>query len=130
MAQALATRDAGAILRFFRRHTGASQSQVGSLTGLSQSDVSAIERHLRQATSLDVLGRIAAVLTTPGAMLGLSAAGESANAHRGREPIPRVPATWAHLEDSIRPRGTSRRSAIPWRQPCVWEARTWIDGSF
>ncbi|MFI0813813.1 helix-turn-helix domain-containing protein [Streptomyces echinatus] len=91
IAQALVRRDAGALFRFFRQHTGASQTQVGSLTGLSQSDVSAFERHLRQATSLDVLGRIATGLSIPGALLGLTADGASANARSGHEPGPPPP---------------------------------------
>ncbi|MEU5193605.1 helix-turn-helix domain-containing protein [Streptomyces scabiei] len=88
ITQALATRDVGVLLRFFRQHTGASQTQVGSLTGLSQSDVSAFERQLRQATSLDVLGRIAAGLSIPGMLLGITTDGEGANPHPVHEPDP------------------------------------------
>ncbi|MFI6056096.1 helix-turn-helix domain-containing protein [Streptomyces violascens] len=60
------------MIRHFRQYTGASQTTVGSLTGLAQSDVSAIERGVRQVQSLDVLTRIAEGLAIPPCLLGLA----------------------------------------------------------
>jgi DNA-binding XRE family transcriptional regulator len=68
---ALARREMGAVFRHFRRYTGASQTTLGSLIGLAQSDVSDIERGVRQVTSLDVTMRIAEGLHIPVHLLGL-----------------------------------------------------------
>ncbi|GCD41747.1 helix-turn-helix domain-containing protein [Streptomyces paromomycinus] len=70
--RALCDRDIGTVLRFVRRHTGASQTRIGSLVGLAQSDVSDIERGLRQVQSLSVLTRIAEGLHIPLALLGIT----------------------------------------------------------
>lgn len=70
--RALWDRDIGALLKYVRRHTGASQTRIGSLVGLAQSDVSDIERGLRQVQSLSVLTRIAEGLHIPLALLGIS----------------------------------------------------------
>lgn len=70
--QALWDRDIGALLRYVRQHTGASQTRLGSVIGLSQPDVSDIERGLRHVQSLDVLTRIAEGLRIPLALLGIS----------------------------------------------------------
>lgn len=52
--QALKSRDVAALVKHFRKYTGASQTAVGALVGLAQSDISAIERGLRQVQSLEV----------------------------------------------------------------------------
>ncbi|MEW1551795.1 helix-turn-helix transcriptional regulator [Streptomyces tsukubensis] len=72
MRRALSDRDMGAVLRHFRKYTGISQTTLGSRVGLSQPDVSAIERGTRHVTSADVLGRIADGLNIPAALLPLS----------------------------------------------------------
>ncbi|PIB12275.1 hypothetical protein B1C81_00855 [Streptomyces sp. HG99] len=69
--RALAERDIATVLKHFRQYTGASQTTVGSLVGLAQSDISEIERGLRQVQSVDVLTRIAEGLGIPPARLGL-----------------------------------------------------------
>lgn len=70
--QALWDRDIGALLRYVRQHTGASQTRIGARIGLAQSDVSDIERGLRRVQSLSVLTRIAEGLHIPLALLGIS----------------------------------------------------------
>ncbi|WP_231650940.1 pyridoxal-dependent decarboxylase, partial [Streptomyces clavuligerus] len=65
MRRALADRDIATVFRLVRRHTGASQTRLGAVTGLAQSDVSAIERGVRTVTSADVLDRINAGLHIP-----------------------------------------------------------------
>jgi tetratricopeptide (TPR) repeat protein/transcriptional regulator with XRE-family HTH domain len=70
---ALHRRDMSAVFTHFRRYTGASQTVLGSLVGLSQSDVSDIERGLRLVQSADVLRRCAEGLRIPGHLLGLAA---------------------------------------------------------
>ncbi|MER6913904.1 helix-turn-helix domain-containing protein [Streptomyces sp. NPDC000594] len=65
MRRALADRDIGAVFRLVRQHTGVSQTRLGAVTGLAQSDVSAIERGARTVTSADVLDRITSGLHIP-----------------------------------------------------------------
>ncbi|MFD7552476.1 helix-turn-helix domain-containing protein [Streptomyces sp. NPDC059816] len=65
MRRALADRDMATVFRLVRQYTGASQSRLGAVTGLAQSDVSAIERGARTVTSADVLDRITAGLHIP-----------------------------------------------------------------
>ncbi|MFD9602871.1 helix-turn-helix domain-containing protein [Streptomyces sp. NPDC059970] len=106
--RALAERDLAAAIRHFRQYTGASQTTVGSLAGLAQSDVSAIERGVRQVQSVDVLTRIAEGLAIPLSLLGL--AGETGSADhpaRRNSPVPLLMAakvTGAELEDDVRRR--------------------------
>jgi predicted transcriptional regulator len=57
MRQALAARDMGAVITIFRRWTGASQTEVGVLLGMSQPHVSDFERGIRHATSLAMFER-------------------------------------------------------------------------
>lgn len=63
--QALIDRDIATVFRYYRRHTGTSQTRLGALTGLAQSDVSAIERGVRRVTSAEVLDRIVNGLDIP-----------------------------------------------------------------
>ena len=55
--EALAARDMGAVITIFRRWTGASQTEVGVLLGMSQPHVSDFERGIRHATSLAMFER-------------------------------------------------------------------------
>ena len=71
MRQALAERDMGAVITIFRRWTGASQTDVGVLLGLSQPHVSDFERGIRRATSLAMFERFADGLGIPRPLLGL-----------------------------------------------------------
>ncbi|WP_405614382.1 helix-turn-helix domain-containing protein [Streptomyces sp. NBC_01511] len=106
--RALAARDLAAVIKHFRQYTGASQTTVGSLAGLAQSDVSAIERGVRQVQSVDVLMRIAEGLAIPLSLLGLADESGSADPPaRHNAPAPLPPAamvTEAELEDDVRRR--------------------------
>jgi transcriptional regulator with XRE-family HTH domain len=73
MRQALADRDLGAVITIFRRWTGASQTDVGVLLGLSQPHVSDFERGIRRATSMAMFERFADGLGIPRPLLGLGA---------------------------------------------------------
>jgi transcriptional regulator with XRE-family HTH domain len=73
MREALAARDMGAVITIFRRWTGASQTEVGVLLGMSQPHVSDFERGIRHATSLAMFERFADGLSIPRPLLGLSA---------------------------------------------------------
>jgi transcriptional regulator with XRE-family HTH domain len=104
--RALAERDLAAVLRHFRQYTGASQTTVGSLVGLAQSDVSAIERGVRQVQSVDVLMRIAEGLSIPLALLGLELGIDD---HPARRDAPASPPSAARVtaseqEDDVRRR--------------------------
>ena len=61
----LAGRDIGGLFRLVRRSTGASQTQIGIATGLSQAQVSEIMGGSRRVTSIDVLSRIVTGLHMP-----------------------------------------------------------------
>ncbi|MEU3197562.1 helix-turn-helix domain-containing protein [Streptomyces sp. NPDC006996] len=106
--RALAARDLAAVIKHFRQYTGASQTTVGSLAGLAQSDVSAIERGVRQVQSVDVLTRIAEGLAIPLSLLGLADENGSADhPARRKAPVPQMTAamvTEAELEDDVRRR--------------------------
>jgi transcriptional regulator with XRE-family HTH domain len=71
MRRALADRDLGAVITIFRRWTGASQTDVGVLLGLSQPHVSDFERGIRRATSMAMFERFADGLGIPRPLLGL-----------------------------------------------------------
>jgi transcriptional regulator with XRE-family HTH domain len=71
MRQALAERDMGAVITIFRRWTGASQTDVGVLLGLSQPHVSDFERGIRRASSMAMFERFADGLGIPRPLLGL-----------------------------------------------------------
>lgn len=89
---ALASRDLAAVFRYVRGRTGASQTAVGSLIGLAQPDVSAIERGQRLVQSIDVLERIAHGLRIPPALLGLAPTDSTDTSPRNR-PLPSRTAT-------------------------------------
>lgn len=72
MTAALHDRDLGAAVRIYRRWTGASQTDVGSLVGLPQPQVSEIERGLRRVEKLELFERFADGLDIPRALLGLA----------------------------------------------------------
>src|SRR5215469_10712486 len=72
MAQALARRDLGAVVRVFRKWTGASQTDVGALVGMPQPHISELERGGRRITSLDLFERFADGLGIPRNLLGLA----------------------------------------------------------
>lgn len=104
----LAARDLAAVIKHFRKWTGASQTAVGSLVGLAQSDISAIERGARQVQSIDVLTRIADGLAIPLSLLGLAneTGGSDPSARRNSPEPPSSVAkvAGAELEDDVRRR--------------------------
>lgn len=55
---ALAARDIGHLFRLVRKPTGASQTQMGMVTGLSQAQVSEIMSGKRQVSTIEVLARV------------------------------------------------------------------------
>src|SRR6266540_4226252 len=71
MRDALDARDMGAVITIFRRWTGASQTDVGVLIGMSQPHVSDFERGIRHATSMAMFERFADGLGIPRPLLGL-----------------------------------------------------------
>lgn len=58
LLDALAARDVGHLFRLVQKLTGASQTQIGMVTGLSQAQVSEIMSGKRQVSTIDVLARI------------------------------------------------------------------------
>ncbi|WP_217231245.1 helix-turn-helix domain-containing protein [Streptomyces anulatus] len=106
--RALSERNIAAVLKHFRQYTGASQTTVGSLTGLAQSDISAIERGIRQVQSVEVLTRIAEGLAIPLPLLGLAEEPEASDHPARRNAPAELPATarvaGAELEDDVRRR--------------------------
>jgi transcriptional regulator with XRE-family HTH domain len=94
MSEALAARDMGVVITIFRRWTGASQTDVGLLLGMSQPHVSDFERGIRHATSLAMFERFADGLGIPRPLLGLGAPPsddtepEPADAQQGPAPQP------------------------------------------
>ncbi|MVO89150.1 helix-turn-helix domain-containing protein [Streptomyces sp. p1417] len=77
---ALGGQDWAAVLRTYRKLTGLSQTKVGELVGLAQSDVSDIERGRRQVTSSEVRARLVGGLGAP------DQRGDGARAH-GAAPV-------------------------------------------
>jgi len=77
---ALAQRDIGTLFRQVRRLAGASQTQIGIATGMSQAQVSEIMSGGRRVTSVDVLVRIVEGLRMPPAASSLLFLGTS-NSH-------------------------------------------------
>lgn len=105
--RALWDRDIGALLKLVRRHTGASQTRLGSVIGLAQSDVSDIERGLRQVQSVSVLIRIAEGLHIPLALLGISDSPTTvtnSNTHKTPDEATRLSAAAQAQEDDVRRR--------------------------
>jgi len=72
MRAALSERDMGAVIRIFRRWTGASQTDVSVLTGVPQPDVSDLERGARHVTAMELFERFADGLCIPRPLLGLA----------------------------------------------------------
>ncbi|WP_424641388.1 helix-turn-helix domain-containing protein [Embleya sp. AB8] len=72
---AVAAEDWAAVFREWRRLTGRSQTRLGALVGLAQSDVSDIERGRRRVTSQEVRQRIVAGLGVPPELLGAEPSG-------------------------------------------------------
>jgi hypothetical protein len=72
MRAALSQRDMGAVVRIFRRWTGASQTDVSVLTGVPQPDVSDLERGVRHVTAMEMFERFADGLGIPRSLLGLA----------------------------------------------------------
>ncbi|MGH3698100.1 MAG: hypothetical protein ACRDQY_01240 [Pseudonocardiaceae bacterium] len=79
VGNALDHRDIGALFRLLSRHAGASQTRIGTATGLAQGSVCLIMNDDRVVSALDVLERIADGLALPDAArlrLGLAPRGE------------------------------------------------------
>jgi len=72
VTEALAARDIGAFLKIYQRWTGATQTQIATLSEVPQSHISHILRGKRQVTSLEVYERFARGLDIPLALLGLA----------------------------------------------------------
>ena len=72
MRAALSQRDMGAVIRIFRRWTGASQTDISVLTGVPQPDVSDLERGTRHVTAMALFERFADGLGIPRPLLGLA----------------------------------------------------------
>lgn len=73
--------DWGAVFRTYRRLSGTSQTRLGELVGLAQSDVSDVERGCRRVTSAEVQQRIVTGLGVPSGLL-------AGGAPPGRAPVP------------------------------------------
>jgi hypothetical protein len=72
MRAALSERDMGAVIRIFRRWTGASQTDISVLTSVPQPDVSDLERGVRHVTAMEMFERFADGLGIPRSLLGLA----------------------------------------------------------
>jgi hypothetical protein len=72
MRAALSQRDMGAVIRIFRRWTGASQTDISVLTGVPQPDVNDLERGTRHVTAMELFERFADGLGIPRPLLGLA----------------------------------------------------------
>src|SRR6266540_4711452 len=62
----------GAVVRNFRKWTGASQTDISVLVGIPQPHVSELERGIRRITALDLFERFADGLGIPRRLLGLA----------------------------------------------------------
>ncbi len=69
---ALAARDMGAVVRNYRKWTGASQTDISMLVGIPQPHVSELERGFRRVIALDLFERFADGLGIPRRLLGLA----------------------------------------------------------
>lgn len=94
MAQALADRDMGTVLRVFRRWTGASQTDIGMLVGVPQPHVSELERGARKVTTLDLFERFADGLGIPRRLLGLAEVSSSDDGIRSDGPVAESQRGW------------------------------------
>jgi len=72
MGEALALRNMAAVIKLYRKYTGASQTQIAAACEIPQSHVSEIENGGRQVSKLDLFERFADGLRIPGARLGLA----------------------------------------------------------
>jgi hypothetical protein len=72
MADALARRDVGAILKIYRKWTGATQTQIATACETPQSHVSEIQNGRRQVATMEIFQRFADGLGIPRARLGLA----------------------------------------------------------
>jgi len=72
IVEALTARDMGAVVRNFRKWTGASQTDISMLVGIPQPHVSELERGFRHVTALDLFERFADGLGIPRRLLGLA----------------------------------------------------------
>ncbi|MGH3886220.1 MAG: helix-turn-helix domain-containing protein [Pseudonocardiaceae bacterium] len=80
VGRALDRRDFGELFRLLSKHLGASQTRIGTATGLSQGTVCVIMNGSRQVHTFDVVERIADGLTMPDAArvrLGLAPRGKA-----------------------------------------------------
>ena len=76
IVEALAARDMGAVVRNFRKWTGASQTDISMLVGIPQPHVSELERGFRHVTALNLFERFADGLGIPRRLLGLADSSE------------------------------------------------------
>jgi transcriptional regulator with XRE-family HTH domain len=67
-----ARNDIGAVFRDYRRAAKVSQTELGALVGMSQNDVSLIERDRRTVRDAEVIRRITEGLRVPPELLGVS----------------------------------------------------------
>src|SRR6266511_650349 len=115
MAQALADRDMGTVLRVFRRWTGASQTDIGMLVGVPQPHVSELERGARKVTTLDLFERFADGLGIPRRLLGLAEISSSDDGIRSDGPVAESQRGWLRTRRFLtahRPRLTHLVSQI------------------
>jgi hypothetical protein len=70
IAAALLRYDFGTVFREVRAHTGWSQQTLGSLVGLDQSRISAIERDVCRLRDVALVARVATTLRIPSILLG------------------------------------------------------------
>ena len=101
MREALADRDLGAVITIFRKWTGASQTDVGILLGLSQPHVSDFERGIRRATSMAMFERFADGLGIPRPLLGLGEPSSHATEPETQDVQQREPARQAPSINSV-----------------------------
>lgn len=92
MLDALAARDIGHVFRTAQRLTGASQTQIGLVTGLSQAQVSEIMARKRQVATIDVMARIVTGLQIPEPARTVLLLGDRSHASEWMAPVPLPPA--------------------------------------
>ncbi len=108
MRAALAGRDLRVVCRLYRLEAGLSQTDLGLLLGMEQSEVSTIESGRRSVRDIAVLERLRDALGVPGHLLGLASGpsenpppidsvNESADTTRGEDPTNRREFTTAAL---------------------------------
>jgi hypothetical protein len=85
IVEALAARDMGAVVRNYRKWTGASQTDISMLVGIPQPHVSELERGFRHVTALDLFERFADGLGIPRQLLGLAERSEDGPLADGRD---------------------------------------------